>query len=69
MFPNNPLPAKRLDTFVKAWIEGVDGVTYTPKGLAFSGGYLYKKLNLAPWMSKCTGGFDAVMHLHAKAQL
>lgn len=37
MFPNNPVPAERLATFVNAWTKGVDGVTYTPKGLAYSG--------------------------------
>lgn len=37
MFPNNPLPAARLETFVNAWTKGVDGVSYTPKGLAYSG--------------------------------
>jgi hypothetical protein len=37
MFPKNPLPAERLATFTNAWIKGVDGVQYTPKGLAYSG--------------------------------
>jgi hypothetical protein len=36
LYPSHPLPAERLATFVNAWIKGVDGVTYTPKGLAYS---------------------------------
>lgn len=44
LFPNNPLPAARLDTFVNAWVKGTDGVTITPKGLAFSGGCEFKAL-------------------------
>lgn len=37
LFPNNALAAERLNTFTNAWIKGVDGVEYTPKGLAYSG--------------------------------
>jgi hypothetical protein len=37
LFPKNNLPAERLNTFVTAWTKGVDGVEYTPKGLAYSG--------------------------------
>ena len=40
LFPNNALAAERLNTFTNAWTKGVDGVEYTPKGLAYSGVFL-----------------------------
>jgi hypothetical protein len=47
MFPNNPVPAERLATFVNAWTKGVDGINYTPKGLAYSGMHAHSHAHAA----------------------
>uniref|UniRef100_A0A383V7Y8 Endoglucanase n=1 Tax=Tetradesmus obliquus TaxID=3088 RepID=A0A383V7Y8_TETOB len=36
-FPNNAAFQARIDGFIKAWTKGSDLVTFTPKGLAYSG--------------------------------
>ena len=37
LFPQDPLIQSRIDGFVKSWTKGSNWVTFTPKGMAYSG--------------------------------